>query len=142
MKPTLRIVLDTNVLVSALLKGGTPPGQILELVFTGQVKLVLEQQIFQEYRSVLSRSRFGISPLLAEKLLDFLAVASEWVLLPLEEPALEGILDASDLPFARVALAANAWALVTGNQRHFRCLHEYAIPILTPSEFIDLNPRE
>ena len=51
----MSIVLDTNVLVSGLLRGGVPPGRIVDLVVTGQVRVALDGRILAEYRDVLLR---------------------------------------------------------------------------------------
>ncbi len=46
------------------------------------------------------------------------------------------ILDADDLPFAEVAVAAQVKALVTGNARHFTFLDRLGIPVLSPADFL------
>jgi predicted nucleic acid-binding protein len=48
MKPPVLIVLDTNVLVSALLKRNSPPGLILDLILSGEIQLALDRRIFHE----------------------------------------------------------------------------------------------
>ena len=55
----MRIVLDTNVLVSGLLSPHRPPGEIVRLVSGGLVSLCLDARIVAEYRDVLARPRFG-----------------------------------------------------------------------------------
>ena len=54
-------VIDTNVLVSALLKYHSIPGSLLELVFTDMITPVLNNEIESEYLSVLSRPKFHFS---------------------------------------------------------------------------------
>jgi len=56
-----RIVLDTNVLISAVLFGG-PPRDVLELVISGAVDCFLSLPILDETREVLRRPKFGFSP--------------------------------------------------------------------------------
>ena len=51
-------VIDTNVLVSAMLKWNSVPGNIMELVFSGTIVPLLNEQIVKEYRDVLSRPKF------------------------------------------------------------------------------------
>ena len=48
-------VIDTNVLVSAMLKWNSVPGVVLQLAFDGSVVPVLNRDIMAEYREVLSR---------------------------------------------------------------------------------------
>ena len=60
MKRT-RIVLDTNVLISAILFGGLPR-RVLEKVISGEIDCTLSFAILDELRDVLQRSKFGFSP--------------------------------------------------------------------------------
>jgi putative PIN family toxin of toxin-antitoxin system len=136
MKLPVRIVLDTNVLVSALLKSSSLPGQILALIFAGKVIPVLEERIFHEYVTVLARPRLKIPPQSADKVLNFLAAIGEWIEPVKSDQPLASIQDAGDLPFAQTAIAAHVWALVTGNERHFVFLADYGVRVMTPAEFI------
>ncbi|HSJ26518.1 MAG TPA: putative toxin-antitoxin system toxin component, PIN family [Longimicrobiales bacterium] len=130
----MHIVLDTNVIVSALLVQGSVPDQVLDTVISGRSTLLIDGRIMQEYRSVLQRPEFGFPPELVADLLVLIA-ASEWVLpepLPLDIP------DPDDLPFLEVAVAGGADALVTGNVRDFRLRHgTLDLLVLTPRQYID-----
>ena len=57
-----KIVLDTNVIVSALIKPGAPSQILTELVFTRKVTLYLSTIIFKEYIQVLNRPKFNTIP--------------------------------------------------------------------------------
>jgi len=57
----LRVVLDTNVLISAILFGGKPR-QILEKAIRGKIRLCLSEPILEELKGVLQRSKFDYSP--------------------------------------------------------------------------------
>ena len=57
----LRVVLDTNVLISAILFGGKPR-QILEKAIRGEIRLCLSEPILEELKGVLQRSKFDYSP--------------------------------------------------------------------------------
>lgn len=54
-------VIDTNVLVSAMLKWNSVPGNIMELAFEGFIVPLLNEQIVNEYREVLSRPKFHLT---------------------------------------------------------------------------------
>ena len=54
-------VIDTNVIVSALLKWNSVPGVVLQAVFNGFVVPVYNDEILNEYRNVLNRPKFGFS---------------------------------------------------------------------------------
>jgi putative PIN family toxin of toxin-antitoxin system len=56
-----RIVLDTNVLISAILFGGKPR-RVLDLVISGSIDCTLSTAILDELRGVLQRPKFGFSP--------------------------------------------------------------------------------
>jgi putative PIN family toxin of toxin-antitoxin system len=56
------IVLDTNILVSALLKRNSNPGRILDLIISNQVQVALDSRILKEYVNVLARPRLGVLP--------------------------------------------------------------------------------
>lgn len=134
---TLLIVLDTNVLVSALLKRVSKPARVLDLVLAGRVRLAFDARILREYQDVCARPKFGIDPSAAEAVLDFLQVTGLRVNAAGRLPELHAIPDPGDLPFAEVAIAAQADALVTGNARHFGGLESAGVVVQTPAEFLE-----
>jgi uncharacterized protein len=73
MKSLVRIVLDTNVLVSGLLKRASPPGRILDHIVAGALTVVLEARIMEEYQRVLTRPHLHIPSSEAGQMLTFLA---------------------------------------------------------------------
>ena len=54
-------VIDTNVLVSAMLKWQSVPGSIIEFAINGVIVPVLNREIVDEYRTVLLRPKFGLT---------------------------------------------------------------------------------
>ena len=54
-------MIDTNVLVSAMLKWQSVPGKILELAFSGLIIPLFNDEILSEYKNVLSRPKFKLS---------------------------------------------------------------------------------
>ena len=129
-----RIVLDTNVLVSALLLQGSVPDQVLDTVLSGRSRLVLDGRIMREYRTVLERPEFGFP---AERVEDVLVLLdrSEWIL---ADPMDLRIPDEADLPFIEVAVAGGADALVTGNTKHFAMSKgQLDVRVLTPRQYLD-----
>ena len=63
-------VIDTNVLVSAMLKHHSVPGSIIDLAFDGPIIPVLNDAIEKEYREVLSRPKFHLPSDLIEDILS------------------------------------------------------------------------
>lgn len=126
-----RIVLDTNVLVSALLTPFGASSRILDLVLVGDVVLLFDDRILVEYEEVLKRKRFGFNPSHTEHLLEYIKAAGEHV--P-AHPSRVMLRDPNDAPFFEVAVSGRADALVTGNKRHYP---RRTVPILNPGEFLE-----
>lgn len=57
----MQIVLDTNVLVSAILTPGGPAHRIIQIVLRGDLELCVDGRIVEEYKEVLTRRKFGLS---------------------------------------------------------------------------------
>ena len=130
----MRIVLDTNVLVSGLLNPHGSPGRVLDLLAAGAVVLLYDDRIISEYREVLSRTRFAFDPADVAALLAFIERVGEAVVAPPLNIALK---DPDDVPFLEVAVAAAADALVTGNVRHFSPRHgKHDVEVITSPKLL------
>jgi len=131
----VRIVLDTNVIVSALLVQGSVPDRVLELVTTNRCTLLVDSRIAVEYREVLERPAFKFSRSQLE--LFFAMVDRAERVSP--DPMSLSLPDPTDEPFLEVAVAGGADALVTGNAKHFAVRGGgILIPVVTPRRFLDL----
>lgn len=113
----MRLVIDTNVLVSALLKAGSVPDRALDAVWSSGAVLLYDARMAAEYRAVLTRPKFrGIDPVRIEALLArFPAAGALDGVPPLDTP----LPDEDDRCFVEVACSGRADALVTGNLRDF-----------------------
>ncbi len=126
--------MDTNVLVSAVMRPQSIPARVLYLVVTRQVTLALDKRVFSEYQEVLHRSEFGFEAEHVEDVLDHVWLSSEWVqarALAIRLP------DLDDAMFIEVATTAGVDALVTGNRRHFPAAQCQGVPIMSPRQFLD-----
>lgn len=128
-------VIDTNVLVSALLSGKPDAAtvQVVARMLAGEIMPVCSDAILSEYRQVLHRPKFGFAEETVREFLD----AIEGICVRLE-PSPSGLTlpDMKDLPFYEVALDArsdDAW-LVTGNLRHF----PKQPFVVTPRQLLDI----
>ena len=130
----MRIVLDTNVLVSGLLSRDGPPGKIVQMVAGGTLVVCFEGRILAEYRDVLSRPRFRFDPLEVARLLEQIEADGEEVL---TDPLTVRLTDRRDEPFLEVAVAAGAEFLVTGNLRHFPVSLRHGVAVVSPTAFIE-----
>jgi putative PIN family toxin of toxin-antitoxin system len=113
----LRVVLDTNVVVSAVLKLGSLEAQIVDLVARRELRLYVSRAIQEEYDEVLARPKFtSIDPKRVSLFLGLLKAEATVVAPPhriTESP------DESDNRFLECAESAEADYLITGNKRHF-----------------------
>jgi putative PIN family toxin of toxin-antitoxin system len=131
----VRIVLDTNVLVSALLTGGGAPDLALQLVLQGEATLLADSRILAEYDEVTARPQFGFDPAERRIILDLLSSIAEPVL---ARPLRLSLPDPDDRVFVEVAIAGCADAIVTGNTRHFVPMKgALGVPVLTPRQLVD-----
>ena len=134
----MRIVVDTNVLVSGLLSPFGPPGDIVRLLVAGAVRACYDARILDEYREVLSRPAFRIPDDRAESLLQQIVADGLLVTAP---PLTVRLPDPDDEVFLAVALAGSARCLVTGNLRHYPEATRSGLPVVSPRGFLDLYPE-
>ncbi|NPV87726.1 MAG: putative toxin-antitoxin system toxin component, PIN family [Anaerolineae bacterium] len=130
------VVIDTNVLVSALLRQNSAPGKILDLVLSGTLRVVLDIRVLTEYQSVLQRPRFQLAPEQVKAVLNFISVSGCWFDSQPLHIAKEDIPDIDDLPFAELAVSSGAAALITGNVKHYPYLGKFSVKVLTPQMFL------
>lgn len=128
----LRIVLDTNVLVSGIAYPDSIPGRIVRAWHQGAVSLVLSRYILDEMKRVLPRlRRIKLTASEIEDLADTFLFMAEVV-----EPVAtheETLRDCADESVLGTLLAANAEYLVTGDKDLLALAERY--PIVTPARF-------
>ena len=129
------VLLDTNVLVSGILKPHSKAAVVVRLAAEGVIQLAYDVRLISEYREVLRRPKFGFPADAMDSLLDEL---EEEGLLVTGAPLKLRLPDPYDEPFLEVALAAKAEVLVTGNKRHFPKKASGGVRILSPTEFLEL----
>jgi len=130
----LRIVLDTNVLVSAILSPYGPPAGVLSTLLTERVALCFDERILSEYRDVLTRGKFAFDPEVVQELIGFLASTGSPTL---AVPLAVALPDAGDRMFLEVALSSRADFLVTGNLKHFPPRARAGVRVISPRDFVD-----
>jgi len=112
-------VIDTNVVVSAMLKRDSVPAKIIDLLLAGIIIPVFNEEILSEYEEVLLRPEFGFAPDDVKKFLDFIRKNGIFLERALSD---EKFNDPDDAVFYEIALSAiksREAYLVTGNIRHF-----------------------
>lgn len=133
----MKVVLDTNILVSALLSPGRAAWILVAAMRAGALIPLVDARILAEYREVLARAKFGFSIQDVDELLSTLTTLGECID---PKPLDVSLLDRDDLPFLEVAVSGSADALVTGNIRHFPT--NLGVSVLTPRELIEWLPAQ
>jgi len=136
----VRVVLDTNVVVSGVFFGGTP-GRVLAAWAAGAFALVLSPAILDEYRRVghdLGQRHPELSAAF-EPVLTLIAMNAMIV----DAPGLAGPVsaDPDDDKFLAVALAAQAPVIVSGDRDLLEVSGWRDITVLSPRQFFDLHLR-
>ena len=125
---TRRVVIDTNVIISAALSDAGNPAKILRMVDAHRLQVYYSLDILSEYADVLSRGKFNFSP---EKQAEFLDRVQDLGVLISPVTSTIPLPDETDRIFYDAAKAAEA-ILITGNTKHYP-----AKPfIMTPAAFL------
>ena len=131
----MRIVLDTNVLVSGILSPHGPPGRIVDLAMRGDLIILYDDRILAEYREVLGRPKFSFDPEDVAQVLDQLERAGDAIS---AAPLSLALRDEDDLPFLEVAVAGAADGLVTGNAGHYDAVRgSHAVRVISPRSLME-----
>ena len=130
----LRIVIDTNIVISAALKPDGLQRTVLILAITKPARLYVTDGILAEYREVLARPELKIRKGLRQQLLQLIRNHAQVVRPP---RPLQVTRDPDDNKFLECADAARADYLVTGNQRHFPKFWKKT-KVITSREFISI----
>jgi len=131
---SLRLVIDTNVLVSAAIKPAGLQRTVLLLAVTKPARLYVSRAILEEYREVLGRPELRIRKRARQQLLQLIKNHS-FTMVPARR--LDVAADPDDNIFLECADAAHADYLITGNLKHFPRFWKET-KIITPREFISL----
>jgi putative PIN family toxin of toxin-antitoxin system len=112
----IRVVIDTNILVSALLQPESLPAAVLMLALSGEAELCVSDSVFAEYDEVIHRPHLKRPPDVIESTLQSIRKLGHWV-----KPDVRVVecTDPDDNVFLECAQAGEADYLVTGNKRHF-----------------------
>ena len=126
-------VIDTNVLVSALLKWDSIPGQVIQQTYAHEIIPVFNDSILQKYEEVLSREKFHFPKETVEFLLSRLTTIGENM--TTVESLVGNFPDPKDVVFFEVTMEKNKTDdafLVTGNLKHFPKHSK----VVTPAEML------
>ena len=130
----MRVVIDTNVLVSGLLSPYGAAAQIVRMAVAGSLDLLYDARIISEYEEVLSRPKFSFEKTHVSNLIEFITnygipVAAIPLSARLPHP--------DDAPFLEVAISGKAECLITGNLAHYPMRSIRKTRVLTPRRFLN-----
>ena len=125
-------VIDTNVIVSSMLKGTSIPGVILDMAINGPIIPLLNEEILNEYEEVLLRNKFGFEEQDVKLLIGELKNRAVY----LDRTKVEDVFeDPDDIVFYEIVMTARTAVdayLITGNKRHYP-IKPY---VVTPREML------
>lgn len=131
----IRAVIDTNVLVSAMISREGNEALIVLAISQGLVVPYVSAEILREYSGVLQREKFGFSSDEVKEVLDLFR--RQGLLLDVV-PVVDLSPDPDDNEFIACAVAGNVDFLVTGNKRHFPQVQAMGPKIVDAAELLEL----
>ncbi|MGA2976854.1 MAG: putative toxin-antitoxin system toxin component, PIN family [Spirochaetia bacterium] len=131
----MRVVLDTNVVLSAILFGGKPK-QVIEAALAGSIHLFASESMISELRGVLQRPKFGFSAQHVQGIVSEFAGITEWIE-PKEHFEMMAE-DPTDNQFIDCAMAIRADYLVTGDCHLLRLGKCGNTQIVNPDSFVGI----
>lgn len=130
----MRIILDTNVLISGVFFAG-PPYQILEAWRDGKVKLIISPEILEEYQRVGEELSGGFPSINIQPILDLLTIRAEIVSAhSLSENVCK---DPDDDKFLACAISSKCQWIISGDKELLAVSGFRGITVIKPREFLD-----
>lgn len=131
-------VIDTNVLVSSMLKGTSIPGIIVDKAINGPIVPLLNNEILEEYEEVLLRNKFGFEEEDVRTLINELRKLAIYLDRTMVDEVFE---DPDDVVFYEIVMTARTAVdayLITGNKKHF----PFKSYVVTPREMLEIIGEE
>jgi putative PIN family toxin of toxin-antitoxin system len=130
----MKIVLDTNVFISGIFFGG-PPSQILQSWRKSQIKIVLTEQILEEYQRVGEELSAKYPSINIEPIIELFTIFGEFVEAKgIAETICE---DPDDNKFIECAIASKSKLIVSGDKHLLKISGYKEVEVLKPRQFVD-----
>jgi putative PIN family toxin of toxin-antitoxin system len=130
----MRVVIDTNVIVSALININGTPAKILSSILNDKIKILYDNRIIFEYIDVLSRKEFGFPKEIVNDMIDYFKHDGEYIN---SEYMNTEFFDEADKKFYEVYKSGKAQYLITGNIKHF----PKEDTIIIPKDFMQIYEK-
>ncbi len=131
----MRIVLDTNILVSGLLYSGKPR-RLIDLAMHGKIEIVSSVEMIEELRDVLSREKFGLEKEEQAKMVDFVVRLSHITILKSKFKVIKD--DPDDDVVINTAYDGEAEYIVSGDRAVSELKHFGKIRVVKASDMLKL----
>ena len=131
----MRVVLDTNVFLSAVLFGGKPQ-QVLDAAFSGRVRIFVSEALVAELDGVLRRPKFGLTTQFIQAIISEMTSLAEWVAPRRHVQVVDD--DPTDNQVIDCAIEAGAHYIVSGDAHLLRLAKFENTPILDVDGFLRL----
>ncbi len=128
----MRVVVDTNVLISAILKDKDPEAVLLYIIESPDIEWIASHSILSEYKEVLRREKFGLS----EELIDKWATMIDLLTTVIDiDASIDFPRDRKDAKFLECAMAGNAQFFITGDRDFIHAQKLMDTTIISVSKF-------
>ncbi len=131
----MKVVIDTNVLVSAVIRDRDPGKVILYVASQPDVEWIASLQVLKEYKDVLSRKVFGLPQ---DVLNAWFSLLESLIVIVETDLAIDFPRDRKDAPFLVCALVADADYFITGDRDFSEAQKLLKTTILSVSQFVRL----
>ena len=131
---TYYAVIDTNVIVSSMLKTDSIPGSIINFIKSNTIIPLINDEIIREYIDVLTRNKFDFDE---EIIAEVISIIKEKGIFLEREQTLEDFIDQDDIVFYEIVMSAKNTMdayLITGNIKHYP-VRSY---VVTPRQMIEI----
>ena len=131
---TYYAVIDTNVIVSSMLKADSIPGSIINYIKNNTIIPLVNDEIIKEYIDVLTRNKFDFDN---NVVIEVISIIKEKGIFLEREQALEDFIDQDDIVFYEIVMSAKNTMdayLITGNIKHYP-VRSY---VVTPRQMIEI----
>ncbi len=133
----MKVLLDTNVVLSAAWRNSLPERVVLHVATTADVEWVVTEPILREYQEVMQRPRFGLSAAQIENWASLIEMRT--LIVPTPVIDISALRDPKDAIFLSAAIATTADYLVTGDSDLLEARISLATPIVTVADFAEIR---
>jgi len=131
----IKVIVDTNVLISASVKGRDPESIILFLVSNPDFEWIVSEEILMEYKSVLARKKLKLSPDLKQRWFNIIDAFTTIIDVNI---SVDFPRDPKDAKFLECAIASSADYLITGDRDFETVIDLEVTKIVSPSQFWEI----